>query len=200
MIDPCRSDDMDLCTESVSYTRTRTLSGSGEGPCRAVSRSWIEIAHLGLEFLVAFAVLGVTHHLPNGRRRAHTRAPAQERRETGKAEPCLIPEEADIRLDREALQHCLFDVGDVPSKVQLVRTMSFARSSFPSAFSCNSAFLSGLIARLPYMEYWVTGRRQYRAVGRLPARVRSGATCDSRGRSARYRRARVTPGARSCWT
>ncbi len=29
MIEPCRSDDIDLCTESVSYTRMRTWSGSG---------------------------------------------------------------------------------------------------------------------------------------------------------------------------
>ena len=45
-----------------------------------------------------------------------------------------------------------------PSKVQLVSTTSFARSSLPSAFSCRSAFLIGLMARLPYIEYWVSGK------------------------------------------
>jgi hypothetical protein len=44
-----------------------------------------------------------------------------------------------------------------PSNVQLVRTTSFARSSFPSAFSWRRAFLIGLMARLPYIEYWVSG-------------------------------------------
>jgi hypothetical protein len=45
-----------------------------------------------------------------------------------------------------------------PSKVQFVRTRSFARSSFPSALSWSSAFLIGLMARLPYMEYCVRGK------------------------------------------
>ena len=73
----------------------------------------IQLAHLGLEFLVALAVLRVPHHLADRRGCAHRRAPPQERREAGEAEPRLVPEEADVRLDREALQHRLLDVGDV---------------------------------------------------------------------------------------
>ena len=45
-----------------------------------------------------------------------------------------------------------------PSNVQLVSTSSFARSSLPSALSWRSAFLIGLMARLPYIEYCVSGK------------------------------------------
>ena len=73
----------------------------------------IQLAGAGLERLVALAVLGVVHQLADGRRRAHRRAPPQERREAREPEPRLVPEEDEVGLDGQALQHRPLDVGDV---------------------------------------------------------------------------------------
>ena len=74
------------------------MSGSGNVP---------------LDACVALLVLGVAEHRAQVRRRAHRGAPAQERREAREAEPGLVPQEDQVGLDRQALEHGALDVGDV---------------------------------------------------------------------------------------
>jgi hypothetical protein len=61
----------------------------------------------------ALLVFGVPEHRPKLGRPAHRRAPAQEWREACEAEPRLVPQEDEIGLDRQALEHGALDVGDV---------------------------------------------------------------------------------------
>ena len=73
----------------------------------------IQLAGAGLERLVALPVRGIAHQLADRRGRAHPGAPPQERGEAREPEPRLVPEEDQVRLDRETLQHGALHVRDV---------------------------------------------------------------------------------------
>ena len=75
------------------------------------------LARIVAEFLclllVSRAVCGVLEFLFESCRSTHGGAAAVERSEARESKPCLIPEEDEIGLDRQALFHHPFDVVDM---------------------------------------------------------------------------------------
>ena len=65
-------------------------------------------------FFVGRDVVGVGQRVPELARGVHCGAGAQDRVETGEGEPGLVPEEHQVRFDRQALLHDAFDVVDDP--------------------------------------------------------------------------------------
>ena len=130
----CRLGEVEVCVKNASLNAASTVWKSWSAttmiePWRSARHRLVHRvglvdadAHLvrigqrvvaALGRFVALAVLGVAHHLAQLRRRAHRGAPAQERREARVAEPGLVPQEHEVGLDRQALEHRALDVRDV---------------------------------------------------------------------------------------
>jgi hypothetical protein len=114
MIEPCRSAGHRLVHRVALVDANAHLVGIGKQ--RRVEQArvlGVDIAELALELLVALAVFRIAEHRAQLRGRAHRGAAAQERREARVAEPRLVPQEHEVRLDGEAFEHRALDVRDV---------------------------------------------------------------------------------------
>ena len=72
----------------------------------------LRVAELLLELGVSTAKVGIAETLPQPRRGAHASPPPIRRMESGEGEPGFVPEEDQIRLDRQAFLHDPLDVID----------------------------------------------------------------------------------------
>ena len=157
----------------------RGAGASPAAPCRDG-----RLAQRLLLRLVGVDGAGLRIALLERRGRAHRRARPQERRPAREAEPGLVPQEDQVRLDREAFLHHPARVVHVAVE-RAVGQVEHPHAVEPALRPAGRAAPVLIVAQRHRAVHRIAasaGRPRRRAAGRRPAPCRSGATCGSCGR------------------
>ena len=173
------------------------------GACRAAASPWDRgrrRAFCACAANASAAACGLERRLDVGGR-AHGRARPQERREAREAEPRLVPQEDEVRLDREQLLHHAARVVDVAVE----GAVGEGDQPHPVEPAGGLELEQRLLERAQRHRRRTSSRRssgtpRRSTAARPPSPCRSGATCGSCGRRWRCRPAPAAPARPSCST